>query len=398
MSTKDAVKNKEDFEKGRSEGFRKLRAYLGRINASKSANRAMTDTLGIYSGMQSNAVMIRDVLLMPVVRQYKETCLIAIDALENGSSVYDITQTTHIPGYKHVVGGDYNAGIVSAARDLEFMLFSMDSEKAISEFIDNAPGGRKLYEQISGYESSNADKMSLAIALTFNEPREHMIACIERHILAKTKTPKSLLLASGETEHPKKYSLKKILKATVDVSNFYMRLDAKVPSLWSPKSINIVKFDSADAENQIVFEEGDVNNAPDFTKGYKDTLIKVHGAFQENHFDKMWNGQYVFDTGLALHFNKVVARTAEHGFSDFRAALCDKINADAKGNGKTYDDGVNAASAWLDYTIKTLTLSGSMKNDPNNMAVLNKLKPVWLDMIVESTKKPEGLIASNPQV
>lgn len=382
----DGTEELSKFEQGRADAFKHIRDEID-FDVEKHAEQLAKDFLMMAKpdeekraiSMGTDTSSLITAVLEPASENLRQYFLQALTALEHGHTVYELTGTSEIYSYHHLTDGNYNAGVHSAANDMQMLAMTVDTEQMVKACLENITIPSAIREQVPQETIEHMFHFGVAVQV------DTVLSKVERNIRGKFKRPKEAGIDGGPIGPMPKRTGAEIYGAITDSSNAFAILKGKTPSTWPPFHGEMKgQFNSAasvyeQASAKPVIEKLPDNDNEDFAKGFKDALRHVYVEFQEYHFGVKTNGRggYMGVLGGYGLGSNYIGRVVDDAFGELRGKLMDQLSDTAKGEGESYEDGQKAAALWIDRELQILRLSGSMAEDPNMVKILNTVKTVW---------------------
>ncbi len=398
--TEDVLDIEGDFAAGRKDGLAKVDGIL-RFDTQRNAHIAVQDFFGFGMNKEQTEAL-SEMAVIPFLDYFRELAMSAAKGLRQGHSVYDLTGQEEIRTYKAITSGDYDAGFKSAALDSEYLLFSMDTEKVIADFIEKVslPDAlrdvlvkkdqeRDIRADINGNTKKRTpntvirDFLNSIIAVRM----DMVLSKIEGDLVQKAKTPKFVGYVGAEAEPVKYVFLRAAYDQLREPMNKIARTHGKVKSVWPPFKVNVSTYEPEQAERiHVTIEEMNAqedvlpeNKNEKFAAGFEQTLEEFYIGSQKLHFQTLQKpqGGYSKLLGVSEYWNKIAKNVAVSSFSDLRQLVYERMQAPAKGEGDSYDDGRNAAIDWISSRIDVLDLKGALSREDTAKRILDKFKNYW---------------------
>ena len=377
----------DPFERGRRDGFKKIIELID-FDATKHAEQIAQDfmIMGRQDG-QMNAIemgtdtsSVVDMALAPAAESFKQYMVQACQAMRDGLPLPElIGPTEDIKYYKHATGGDYDAGVRSAVWDAQMMILTLNTKDMVEATMKNINIPPSITEQIPLRTIQMMTSWGIAVRTDI------ALSKIERTMRQKHPKPKTIALDGEEPGPMPKWSLLDLWADITDPSNKFAFLRGKVETTWPPfhgemvsqfdATASIYADDTGKALSEPVMPD---NENPEFAEGFRQTLREIYLHFQSSHFElKIGAGGYAVKMAQYGLGNKMMNRSIDDAFGNYRDSLREQMKETAKGEGTTYEDGQAAAQKWAEQKLRQVKLSGSTMRDPNNIRLLKALKTHW---------------------
>lgn len=375
-----------DFEQGRKNAFESIRAQID-YDVLKHAEQIAKDFMiqarpeGDLRAidMDTDISVLVPMVLAPASENFRQYIVQGLDALEKGTSLYELTGETEIYSYHNITDGDYNAGVMSAVMDAQYLLMTMGYEPMIKACMERLFMPKAITEKIP------LKTIELMVGSGIAVRTDIMLSKIDTNVRKTHKRPKEVHLDHGTeaVPMPKKVWAEHFGDLT-DPSNKFSHLKGRTPVSWPPFHGEMKQLFNAAASTyspdhiQPTIAALEDNEGEEFTKGFQAALREIYIEFQSIHFDQKHNKPgYEGRLGLFGLGGGYVNRIVDDAFGTLRTSISEQLHETAKGEGESFADGQKAAAIWTMRELQVLRLPGSMGEDPNNVKILNSIKRVW---------------------
>lgn len=393
-----------DFQAGRSKTLELIAEDL-RNEQSRYTAAAVKDFFAFGLKPEDRRV-ITAVVATPFMRHYRQYAAEAVKALQSGDALLTILGQEQIKKYSAVTGGDYDAGVMSAGHDMKYLLLGIDTDKVVDEFLVTLKGRRDLEAIfVKGAENNSRstksseerpkpkyeDTLRRFLNMMIHTKLDGDLCKIQRKYIQEAKLP-HIVGYNGAQPEPLRYRFfHAVYHRLAEPINVITRLKGKVPSAWPPIRISGAFNNNADntaqAENTLSREDLaayenalQVNENPAFQKGMQDALKNIYLETQTRHFDLMNDGKggYAAKLGISSYWDNMVSQLSSQAFSDLRSDLRTLIHQPAKGEGETYEDGVQAAYDIAQKYIYALDTQTINTEQAEYERIISHFKAFWL--------------------
>lgn len=392
-----------EFQAGRREALEAIAASL-REDRIKYAEIAVKDFFAFGLGPSDRRV-ISSVVASPFLDHYRQYVVAAVKTLQAGHDVLSVLGQDGIKKYQPVTSGDYDAGAMSAAHDMKYLLLGITTDHIVDEFlktVKNKPSLAAIF--IKGAENNSQsttpsegrpapkyeETLKRFLNMMIHTKLDGDLCRIQQKFIQDAKLPQ-LVGYNGAAPEPMRYRfLHAAYYRLAEPMNVISRLKGKVPNAWPPFHVAGTFHEAAQPKGETVpkitreevaaYERSlPLNRYTAYQRGMKDALEKIYLESQTRHFDVMndKNGGYTTQLGISSYWNKLVSNVASQAYSDFRSDIRDLMHQPARGKGRSYEDGVNMAHDLAQKYISALSIKGVNAQDMEYERTMNKFKAFW---------------------
>ena len=394
-----------EFQAGRREALEAIAADL-RDRRTIYAEVAVKDFFG-FGLSPSDRRIITSVVAKPFLDHYRQYIVAAVKTFQAGHDVLSVLgqDQDNIKKYQAVTSGDYDAGAMSAAHDMKYLMLGITTDHVVDDFLKtlrNKPslaaifikGAEKNSHSIEPSEGRPAPKyeetLKRFLDMMIVTKLDGDLCRIQQKFIQDVKLP-HLVGYGGDAPAPMRFRfLHAAYNRMAEPMNVISILKGKVPNSWPPFHVEGTFNDTAPrgeaVEDKITradvaaYERTlPVNENPEFQRGMKEALEHIYLQSQTRHFDVMNDGKggYTAQLGISSYWNKLVTNLASQAYSDFRSDIRDLMYRPARGEGESYDDGVNMAYDLAQKYINALGIKGVNADQMEYERSMHKFKAFW---------------------
>lgn len=381
------------YEQGRAFAFQEIREGLAHYQSKKEkrARIYVQDCLNFEESIQAKEAIDKlslsiEYLLDETLNQFAQ----ALDSLEAGKTVYELTGKNNIQTYTRITGGDAEAGAMSVADDFMVMLMSFDA----------SPLSKQLYQSLITSEDFHPDlygAIELMTKYSSAVMQDELFSFTQKRIIDKIPPSTHIEYENGNGPLPNATSynfLKSIASNLVHFSYRHAWRAASIPQAWSS---TLTCNATSVRPNPYVEITGtdEPNGNPDFIFGFRDLLKESFLKLQDFHFTSRSAGTYAQNIELSPHWEKDVRKIADKLCIDLRDDILERLREeDIFFPGQTKYEGRQMAKNWLESRIGNL--SGNVSHPKYatfiELRVIQKLKTHCLsivDKIMDADPQPQ---------
>lgn len=408
---------KTDFQNARLAVLKDIKSLI--VFSSYDFSRQLVLDEMIITRNQPDPDIVMDVLV-PSFEKFQNHIQNKIDELIEGRSLYAVLQTHQLGAYRSITGGDYHAGVKSAAEDAQVLIAALNpnlATKLVLEEIEKKPP----------YSDANEDQIKEMIHFGISCSIDSSITRIQKK-LSKAKRPEVIAFEGGQEQEMPNRSLADYFFMFADNSYKSVILKSSIPSVWPTlhdiaeacKSGNGTVMSQSlngqsattkqtvrrnlDFENRLdvsdhpkdnddariqcyqALDHIPRNSTPDFVRGFIETLLEISEEVQVQHF-KAYNSPEGYKGLLGPTANgsieNVIRQLAPVYMDDIRHVIMRELHDKncARGTGEDEIDGEVAAFEWAQQVLKNYTPPADLHDTATKQNALLLLTGKWQEFI-----------------